>query len=305
MFVGIVLAIGAYAAIAQTNVTGNSLDVQVYADGSAYITQHLAADPKATSVGVQLLSSLLSGVVVTDSSGAPLEYQLSGTNITVYTLGTSEVTLRYDTLNLTSKSGTVWTVEFATAYNTTLTLPKSSTLTYISGSPNSLTIANGSPVVTISPGRWLVNYGVTIGQIGETTNTTSSASTGSTSTTTSATTSGPFPTVPPADWTVPVAVAAIILAAVAFMVWLRRRRQLGPAGADLRPDDVQVLNFISENGGKVLESEIRSKFILPKTSAWRQIKRLERLGYVKVTRIGSQNQIELVKNREQGGLSRN
>jgi len=36
---------------------------------------------------------------------------------------------------------------------------------------------------------------------------------------------------------------------------------------------------------------------LPKTTAWRQIKRLERLGYVTVTKIGSQNQIEIVKNR--------
>jgi uncharacterized membrane protein len=71
-------------------------------------------------------------------------------------------------------------------------------------------------------------------------------------------------------------------------------------GKDLRPDDVQVINFIQEKGGKVLEPEIRMRFALPKTSAWRQIKRLERLGYVKVTKIGSQNQIELLKKREQG-----
>jgi uncharacterized membrane protein len=58
------------------------------------------------------------------------------------------------------------------------------------------------------------------------------------------------------------------------------------------------LNFIQEKGGKVLEPEIRTKFALPKTSAWRQIKRLERFGYVKVTKIGSQNQIELVKERK-------
>jgi len=64
---------------------------------------------------------------------------------------------------------------------------------------------------------------------------------------------------------------------------------------ELRPDDVKVIEFISEKGGKVLEPEIRMRFALPKTSAWRQIKRLERLGYVKVTKIGSQNQIELLK----------
>jgi uncharacterized membrane protein len=82
--------------------------------------------------------------------------------------------------------------------------------------------------------------------------------------------------------------------------WRRGRVDLGPGGKDLRPDDLQVISFIQEKGGKVLEPEIRTRFALPKTSAWRQIKRLERLGYVKVTKIGSQNQIELLKNREQG-----
>ncbi|MDA4126248.1 MAG: winged helix DNA-binding protein, partial [Thaumarchaeota archaeon] len=75
---------------------------------------------------------------------------------------------------------------------------------------------------------------------------------------------------------------------------------LGPISGELRPDDVQVLNFIQEKGGKVLEPEIRTRFALPKTSAWRQIKRLERLGYVKVTKIGSQNQIEILRQRDLG-----
>ena len=80
------------------------------------------------------------------------------------------------------------------------------------------------------------------------------------------------------------------------MLYLRRRRApLEPQGVELRPDDVKVIEFISEKGGKVLEPEIRMRFALPKTSAWRQIKRLERLGYVRVTKIGSQNQIELLK----------
>ena len=61
---------------------------------------------------------------------------------------------------------------------------------------------------------------------------------------------------------------------------------------EFRPDDIQVLNYITEKGGKVFEQEIRLRFTLPKTSAWRQIKRLERLGYVKVYKVGSQNQIE-------------
>jgi uncharacterized membrane protein len=93
------------------------------------------------------------------------------------------------------------------------------------------------------------------------------------------------------------AIVLVVAAAIATPLYLRRARgRKGPPTPqtpDLRPDDVRVIAFISEKGGKVLEPEVRMRFALPKTSAWRQIKRLERLGYVKVTRIGSQNQVEL------------
>jgi uncharacterized membrane protein len=86
-----------------------------------------------------------------------------------------------------------------------------------------------------------------------------------------------------------------LVAGGALLHLRRRNAPLEPQNLELRPDDVKVIEFISEKGGKVLEPEIRMRFALPKTSAWRQIKRLERLGYVKVTKIGSQNQIELLK----------
>ena len=81
-----------------------------------------------------------------------------------------------------------------------------------------------------------------------------------------------------------------------FYFWWKRRQKATSVG-ELRPDDIRVLDFIREKGGRVIEPEVRMKFALPKTSAWRQIKRLERLGYVKVAKIGSQNQIELLKER--------
>ncbi len=276
-------------ALADMNVVVSTLTIQVYADGSAYMTQHIVAKASATSVSVRLLSSVLSsGVIVTDENGAPLEYAVTGTNITVYTLGATGVTIRYDTLNLTSKIGIVWTIEFSADYNTTLVLPPQSTLTYVSGTPTTLQVQNGSPTATLSPGRWKVSYGVSIGTV-----------TSSETTTTASQPGGSFGAIPGGATTV-VASALVAALALASIVLLRRRGPSDGAASGLRPDDVRVLDFISEKGGKVLEPEIRARFALPKTSAWRQIKRLERLGYVKVTKIGSQNQIELVRKREQG-----
>lgn len=62
---------------------------------------------------------------------------------------------------------------------------------------------------------------------------------------------------------------------------------------NLKPEEKDILLFISEKEGAAFEGEIRNKFILPKTSLWRLIKRLERENLIEVTKIGGQNLIKL------------
>ena len=94
---------------------------------------------------------------------------------------------------------------------------------------------------------------------------------------------------------VAVILAVIVLAGAAAFLVLRRR----PSGGDpsaLRPGDIEMLRFIKDRGGKVVEAEIRERFSVPRTTAWRQAKRLEQLGYLRVSKLGSQNQLELIRN---------
>ena len=62
---------------------------------------------------------------------------------------------------------------------------------------------------------------------------------------------------------------------------------------NLKEDDANVLFFLADKEGAAFESEIRTKFILPKTSLWRLVKRLEREDLVEVTKLGGQNLIKL------------
>ena len=87
--------------------------------------------------------------------------------------------------------------------------------------------------------------------------------------------------------------AGVILGSLGF--FLLRRRGSGIESPELRPEDRQLLQYLAERGGKVLESELRQKFLLPRTSAWRQVRRLERMGYLRINKEGIQNEIELVK----------
>jgi uncharacterized membrane protein len=61
----------------------------------------------------------------------------------------------------------------------------------------------------------------------------------------------------------------------------------------LRPEDRDVLNFLAEKEGAAFESEVRTKFSLPKTTVWRLVKRLESEELVEIRKAGGQNLIKL------------
>ena len=66
----------------------------------------------------------------------------------------------------------------------------------------------------------------------------------------------------------------------------------------LRSDDRQVLQYIVGRGGEVLLAEIRNDFGLPKSSAWRLVKRLEREELIDIIKFGNQN---LIKCKQKAG----
>src|SRR5437879_4769284 len=68
---------------------------------------------------------------------------------------------------------------------------------------------------------------------------------------------------------------------------------------ELRQDDKDMVTFISENGGQAYESELRKKFLLPRTTTWRAVKRLEREGIIEIEKIDQQNLIKIRKMPEE------
>jgi uncharacterized membrane protein len=73
----------------------------------------------------------------------------------------------------------------------------------------------------------------------------------------------------------------------------RRVNELILGHPDLKREDRDVLYFLARNEGAAFEGEIRTKFLLPKTSIWRLVKRLERLELIEIVKIGGQNLIKL------------
>lgn len=61
----------------------------------------------------------------------------------------------------------------------------------------------------------------------------------------------------------------------------------------LRQEDRDVLVYLAQSEGAAFESEVRTKFQLPKTTVWRLVKRLEREELVEIRKAGGQNLIKL------------
>jgi uncharacterized membrane protein len=65
---------------------------------------------------------------------------------------------------------------------------------------------------------------------------------------------------------------------------------------DLRLEDKEVIRFLAESNGEAFASEIRDRFEIPRSSAWRLIRRLVNNGIVEERKIGNQS---LVRVREE------
>ncbi|MBM3896993.1 MAG: hypothetical protein FJ358_00455 [Thaumarchaeota archaeon] len=268
-------------------------DIVVYRDGVVLVLQQFKINQSVAQINVPLLSSSASSIFVTDQLKAPMSFEHIGRNITVYTLGASTAYVEYQVSDITSKEGAVWTLEMNLLAKANLTLPDQATITFLNAIPEIISFESGKPVLLLDQGSWEISYTLPViveaqpdpqpQQPAPAQNPPQQLPAISNPQTTSIVT-----------LLIPVAGVAIAVLGV-FLFYRMRRSPEIDTDVKLRPEEESLLNFLAENGRKALESDLRKKFIIPKTSMWRMSKRLERLGYVKINRYGSQNEIELLK----------
>lgn len=118
---------------------------------------------------------------------------------------------------------------------------------------------------------------------------------------------------PPYTWIVLGAVAiAFVLAAAVFALRGKPAEEvegevdleaLFEEKPQLRLDDRDVIRFLAESGGEAFASEIRERFGIPRTSAWRMIRRLQREDVVEVRQIGGQSLVRIRPKYRRGGAA--
>ncbi|HIH88231.1 TPA: hypothetical protein HA344_03355 [Candidatus Bathyarchaeota archaeon] len=331
--------------------TPQSLTLTVYADGMVEVVYNVDVDPTLVKVSVPLFGSTFPDLLVVNEEGLPLMTVEVGFTTTVDSLGASALTITYSTQELTSKLGTLWTLNVTSPANLHLLLPTGSTIVSMSQMPLSVGTINGQPSITLPPGEDSVSYIVSAVGTSERAQTAiqaaeaaiAAAKTSGLDVTTAealltqaktANTAGEYLMAeqlatqaktsainaspkPSADYTFIIVVAAlvVVVAVAGVFIYMRRRVEVpkpqppakkseeGPVNLeailqkhrDLRVDDKEVIRFLAERGGEAFANEIRDRFDIPRTSAWRMIRRLMAAGIVEERKIGGQSLICVVK----------
>jgi uncharacterized membrane protein len=287
-----------------------TLDLTLYSDGSTHISSKLDVDPLDPDFEVDLFGPSIDNFVAIGENGFLLSSEIIGDKATIDTFGSSTITIDYDIHDLISKEGRVWTFSLDSPADYSLLMPSNSIIVGMSALPSNMDIINEQAKLELGVGYSEIHYII---------NTTNPPTTNPPTTNPPTTNSGQLPADIPTFTLIGISIISVTV--VIIMIKRKQTKSLPVIQTentfepetdvvsdietifnlrpDMRDDDKKIVKFISENGGQVLESDLRKKFLQPRTTMWRAVKRLERLGVVETSKKDLQNLVRLKKDVEE------
>ena len=279
------------------------LDLIIYPDGSTHVSTEIDVDPFLTDYEVNLFGNTIDNLVVIGDSGFFLDVDVIGDTALIQTFGSSVITIEYDIHDLVSKQGRLWTFSLDSPSDFTLLLPKNSAIVGMTNLPLNMEIINEQNQLTLSSGSTEIDYFFSINTISNTTEEIVNEEDNSLNTIIVGIIGGII---------VIALISVIVIAknkqknvkAIEKVVTIQKNNILDletifKLKPDLREDDKELIKFIFDNDGEVLESELRKNFLQPRTTMWRAVKRLEREGVIEIEKKDLQNLVKLRKNMEE------
>ena len=276
-----------------------TLDLIIQSDGSTHVSSNIDVD--SSYFELSLFGSSIDNFIAIGESGSELSGDIIDDKAIVDTLGSSSITVNYDIHDLISKEGRVWTFSFDSPSNYSLLMPKNSVIVGMSVLPNNMKQIDEQIKLELFSGPAQIEY--IFGII-------------------------PEPTTTQNEYTLDfmttgLIIGLIVTASITAAILIKKKqsksskvyvaelskKQSEPESLDthtifnlrpeMREDDKEIVKFISENGGQVFESDLRKKFLQPRTTMWRAVKRLERLGVVEIYKKDLQNKVKLRNDLEE------
>ena len=278
--------------------SARTLDLFLFPDGSTHVTYSLESDPFLPDTEVSLYGDSFENLVVEDENGFPLTVQSENNILEVETLGSSNILINYDTYSLVSKDGKIWSFEIDSPVEFHVIMPQNSVIVGMSTFPIDMDVETDRTKFLLPSGIAEITYFLAVAESSQ---------------------------ILPSEEIIQknndnsmifVAVGVVAIAVIAAIAIKMRNKpkQIVTSSQttvtleknepfniekvlempDLREDDKEIITFIHENGDSALESDLRKKFLLPRTTMWRAVKRLERHGLIEITKKDQQNLIKLI-----------
>ena len=279
------------------------LDLIIYSDGTTHVSTEIDIDPFLTDYELNLFGSSIDNLVVVGDNGFLLDADVIDNTALIQTFGSSVITIEYDIHDLVSKQGRLWTFSLDSPSDFTLLLPKNSAIVGMTNLPLNMEIINEQNQLTLSLGSTEIDYFFSTNTISNTTEEIVNEEDNS------------------LNIIIVGIIGGIIVIALISVIIIAKNKQKNVKAIekvvtiqqnnildletifklkpDLREDDKELIKFIFDNNGEVLESELRKNFLQPRTTMWRAVKRLEREGIIEIEKKDLQNLVKLRKNMEE------
>lgn len=346
-----------------------AVDFTIYPDGTTHISQQSSADPTEPELKVPLFGKSIDNFVVQDEDGLLLSFEIDSKGATIQTFGASSVTIAYDSYDLVSKKGKIWTFAVDSPVDYTVTMPDESTVVDIAN-PDSIDSINEKQLSLLKGKNQIEYFFSTSGPALSALNAINDAKT----LIAEAGTQGidvnvaqekldlavfaydnkkytdaedlaleanalaqqeindhktSQPTENPVNWlkenVVGIATSIVAIGGAVTTLTLILKKTKGAVQKSIKPllnnkdedsepepeidadelvtqemreDDKQLVSYLEKNGGQAFERDLRKKFLLPRTTMWRAVKRLERQGIIEIEKKDFQNLVRLRKKEE-------
>ena len=276
-----------------------TLDFFLFPDGSTHVTYSLDSDPLLPDTEVSLYGDSLENLVAEDENGFLLSTQSEKNILQVETLGSSSILINYDTYSLISKDGKIWSFEIDSPVEFNVVMPENSVIVGMSTFPIDMNVDSDRTKILLPSGPAEITYFLAVAESSQVLPPEETPQTENNDNSMMYVAGG-------------AAVAIAAIAAIAIKMKNKPKQIVSAPQTtvvaernepfniekvlempDLREDDKDIIKFIHENGGSALESDLRKKFLLPRTTMWRAVKRLERHELIEITKKDQQNLIKL------------
>lgn len=336
-----------------------TLDFTIYVDGTAHVFYESEVDPFEPDFSVELFGNIIDNFVAQDEDGLLLSSQIIDSTAIIQTLGASAVKVDYDSHDLVTKDGKIWSFHVDSPYDYSLLMPENSVIIGMSTYPSSLQVVGEQSLISMPTGTTDISYFFSISGSAQTATLTIEQA----QTLIDEINNLGIET-PLAESRLLQAISAIdegkysdaenfaneakklatqeqqtsvsnrdssdisfiligggVAAAIGVIALVYKTRRASikittvpqpqtsihetldkemifKLKPNLRQDDKEMIEFLFEKGGQAYESEIRKKFIQPRTTMWRAVKRLEREGIIEIEKKDLQNLVKIKKKLE-------